>query len=717
MKSDFPCDRGSKSAFAEPLQAGQGTATGQEPGQETGRGARLFVLWSLILACLVHLPGCGGCGGGGSPSIKLRYSEEEMQTLLAKRAEERKKEAEEAKRRAEKRAKEQAARQAEQRRRREEADKKRKEAEAQAAAAEAKKAEPEPKPEPEPEKQKAPRPKELAQWTLDDFRGAWKDWHPRLGEAVAFLPEHPGIETEAKVALVRDLLVAANPLAQDDPPEPVPDQPYASVARSLVNALGATENKQAFLVMKDLLAGELQSPADEVVVDATLAFLLQHDSPTTDELLLLAALEPAKVRTNPEAGLSPEQVQSKALALIEQKAPARIRDKLTDLLVSGRASDEVTERLLAPMRVADITKAVNQATLYRSGQLDPQTNAAFEVYFAQYNTTILAQMFGVPLETEAEPSSDLPSPYTLADALWHPTIAGVVARRLKQTESLADGAPLLVLASSIPNDKLRREVYWKLSAFWREGPESLRNASPEVQGVVDPAFLVSLRAVIEQGEMGEYFREAKSLEARSKATGIGERIVVSEKRKQELEGALDIRKDWKGAEYSVGRAFATSFGKAVDAQRRAMGIDPAEQQNLPVPEDLPIRLHKGAALNAVYKLDWPADLGDLVEQAEVSPLSVTYVRLEEIAKFSGVKGYYKRQVYPQKAIDLDAGAWCSDLLNDRKAGLKRTVDIFITRESPAAEDDGAEVEQRMTIEIFTVEARDPSLPQKVATKP
>jgi hypothetical protein len=125
--------------------------------------------------------------------------------------------------------------------------------------------------------------------------------------------------------------------------------------------------------------------------------------------------------------------------------------------------------------------------------------------------------------------------------------------------------------------------------------------------------------------------------------------------------------------------------------------------------DLPFKLHPGADVVAVYRLDWPDDLNGKIAAAPV--LRVRYASTHEKAAPTNVLAYYRRQVLAGKDRTLADGGWIDSVVIDKER--TRSVDVFVTKASKSVLGPPNQ-EQELTVDVLTIECEGLIKPNPVA---
>ena len=274
-------------------------------------------------------------------------------------------------------------------------------------------------------------------------------------------------------------------------------------------------------------------------------------------------------------------------------------------------------------------------------------------------------------------SADPGLPYDLIRALWHANLLSTVAERLDGIESLENSAQLISLASTVPNDEIRSRLYKALNANWQEGPLGLTAAAklPEL-GVADPGFL----AVVKM--MPRKQRPARRPEAKQTPTSP-----------EDLSSY-----DWLQTSFETFKDLCIRFHAAAlnESGRKSTAL-----------KNLPFKLHPDAAPVAAFQVDWQARVGNKAPGVRLDTLNVSYVRIEETALFATRRSFYQREAKQATQRDFGNGVWFDGIGEGSQPGLKRTIDVLITRSEGEAEGRGRQAEP-LVIEILSVEVKDPT---------
>lgn len=291
--------------------------------------------------------------------------------------------------------------------------------------------------------------------------------------------------------------------------------------------------------------------------------------------------------------------------------------------------------------------------------------------------------------------------------LWRAEMTSYVEENTRKIISLEDGVPLLALAGSLPTAGMRKATFDLLNGRWKEGADPLLSRGVYQSVARDPGLIVVLKQLprlMPKGSLTNY----QSATANPRA-GKSQRESIA-------------KHSWMKTSAYMVRAVTTRMQAATRKQS-----DPT------LPDDLPIKLHRGARIRAVGEINWPADVSEFT--SGVTPpgsLSLKYVRMELSQDIPKVFQHYKKQLRRGKDYKFPQGAWIDSLTAGAEPGTRRSIDVLFTQntatnraanqngengalqanEYAAGSTDGAAQRQNSgsyTVEILVVEISDPKL--------
>jgi hypothetical protein len=332
-----------------------------------------------------------------------------------------------------------------------------------------------------------------------------------------------------------------------------------------------------------------------------------------------------------------------------------------------------------------------QIALYLSSRPDEAARALLEQRLLSGSNDTLARLLGIsapkkqPSESEAA-SAPGSGPNRIAERLWSPEVAAVVQRRLPAIDRFDDGAPLVLLAGTIPNPALRIALGHTLEMHWGDGPKALESAGLAGRVIPEPGFLVVMKKLRRAEKPAKSAsRSAASRNARkqddqraSRWFALGERVTgLMCQRFREAAAAAE-----------------NGVHPAAGAGRDASGDE--DDKLLPPP-------HPGAEVLAAYRLDWPGGLDEKSTGPPLSPLRVRYMRTAQVAKPVTLLGYYRRQVPSAKQRAISGGVWLDGLSSaSGDEAQDRSVDVFITAPTKSAAAPATQ-QQPLIVDILVVE--------------
>lgn len=554
---------------------------------------------------------------------------------------------------------------------------------------------PKPKPPPLPE-----LPAELAAWTDRDFQIARLSGDPKLVLAVEYRAKHPvdrAKDSQLFAGLLAPPITAA--LLQDDAGVERPSgarHPAPAAAKALLDALAAglaaSQTPEARKALEGMVAGTARTDDDRAAAEAALAALAQHPSPEHEAILLRALTAPQHLRPPGQGTLSAAELQRMALAAVRSGATGRFRASLASLIVEPATHPDL-RRLLTPLILECRPENLEAHTILLGSDLvEPTARAAIERQFASYSTHALAQLLGIrPAEPPA--SSDPSWPSEVARRLWNVRWASSLEGQHRAVKSLADRPQLMLLASTIPLNVARAQVYRTLELHWPDGPGALRAAGLGKNVLPEPGLVVVIKSVRDQ--LASEYRADEGRPGSSDRTKGDLRQFL--KTRQERRDR--VRKDWEQMGEELVRAYCEQFFSAAQSAETKPPPASADEED-PVLGRL-LEVPPKTSPLASYHRQWPDRHRQAASGVNVDPLRVDYLRFEGKSRVDRVLGYYRRHLAAAQVHQLDDGVWLDDL--DARAATERprSIDILITA-AKTRSDKLASEDQLLVVEILAV---------------
>jgi hypothetical protein len=461
------------------------------------------------------------------------------------------------------------------------------------------------------------------------------------------------------------------------------------------------------------------------------------------------------------------ELQRQAQQILDQMGSESFRVKLSTYLLGLNGGDPRIQQFCPIIERARPDNVAAQLVMYRDRKPPEQLKSQFEQYFTNYSSMALGYVLGVLAKkppVPAAPGSTPPGPvawgaaptasggavvgtihkkeeeegyrgsmavgldpsdaandpvllFGAARQLWEPKTAEVIGNRVAQIATLKETSQIFALARTMPVDRVRARLFTVLKAKFDDGPNSLfsikasssedSEAKARSMGnmsstaTFDPGFLVVVKMLP---------REARGVRAKPArpAPHVGEERARSAAGSSAQDGEA-VEPQWMAASESLLRELcvqcqtAAATG-AVAATGGAMPIEP----------------HAGAKIVSRYDIKLPENAPAELAGIQMDPLEVHYVRIEEMAQPLKLLAYYRRATREKhREIGSNQGAWFDTVTAGAAPGMKRSIDVLITRgpaaEVPHEEEEGTPgrtvkktVDEPLVIEILTVEIKDPT---------
>ena len=276
------------------------------------------------------------------------------------------------------------------------------------------------------------RPEEFSDWKPDDFRTARKEGDARLAEAVIYLGETKKGDT-ATAELLIELLTP--PKEEEQPETTAPRQrpaglgpgglrgrlggarPGGGLVESIIDALAQNASPPAQKALEQLVAGKLETEADDAPLLALAAIARNaRDVQAFEELLYTALVAPEKLRPTEDDAeeqqddaeeqqdvVSADQLQQEALGLMPSISSARLRTHLAQFVVDASTAQDGGAQFIDLLIEPLVDNLDAQVVLYLGENVDPAVKAELHEAFIGYSSEALDRLLGVPPGSGATP--------------------------------------------------------------------------------------------------------------------------------------------------------------------------------------------------------------------------------------------------------------------------------------------------------------------------
>lgn len=249
-------------------------------------------------------------------------------------------------------------------------------------------------------------------------------------------------------------------------------------------------------------------------------------------------------------------------------------------------------------------------------------------------------------------SKDATLSVTLAQHLWNPALVRFLTARLDKIESLQKDAQLVALASTVPQNAVRTQLYRTIKAHWKEGPQGLKAASklPD-RALFDPGYLLVSKFLSRQRPP-----------------------VVVKQRRGDQPAQQGPEFAWLNNSYELSKMLCDRFSKVATAP-----VNQGDKKD-PALASLPLELPPNANVVGVHTVNLLQEGGGKLKGL-VDPLRVHYVRIEEVGKVATAARPYTRQLRSVEERPVKNGVWLDSLHIETDRPIQHSVDVFIVRQS------------------------------------
>jgi hypothetical protein len=537
------------------------------------------------------------------------------------------------------------------------------------------------------------RPPNITDWRRDDYYSARRDGDPQLSAAVGYVGEHFAGKTSAAELLIR--LLEPSDQAGSPAPRPTNREATARVIEAIVAALAVNGTPLAWQTIDQLACGNLRTSDNQVAATAALSALLRRPGQENeDSLLRIVALA-----GHPPAGRAVDVAGQHRLLLdqLKSSASASLRLRLVNYMIAPETPRSWSDELWTCLQDPRPENVAAQSVLYRSDRPDPVVRRLLEQRLIAASNRAVGRLLGTIPPPEVQPvgvAAAAADAYAAAEPVWNAAVVSGIERRLATIESLEQGANLLLLASTIPDEGLRAAILRTFRMHWEEDPKPLEAARAAQNMLPEPGFL--LLAKIMPRKDAATFGISKGGAPRA-PVGKGPKSAQGTAVREAKQQRERITQQWS--------KFAENLLRAMGQQFRAVAKPPG-QGGASAPadvKDVSLKLHAPADVVAAYRVDWPAGLSGKPAALAVSPLRIRYVRIEQQGRPLRVRAYYRRQLpdCEEHPVEQDS-LWLDSLSAVGEGGNVRSIDVVVTKvhsNLPVL----ADQEQRLIIEVLAIE--------------
>ncbi len=627
-----------------------------------------------------------------------------------------------------------------------------------------------PKPAEKPAEKKPPLPEDVSEWRAPDYYRAKAENHPKLPEALADMAKRfaGSPRADAAAQLVANLLKPepppAAPAGRPGGPAvaPRPASPVnvnSALLKAEIDALAVLGSPVASKCLEDLVAGEMPTSDGKQAAEAALEALAKNPSHQSDEVLYRVLTARGEQRPAVAGALAADELQKRAYTVVLPAASAELRLKLAAFALEPTTPQEQQETLLKVLQMQDPANVPAQFLLYQNEATANPVKASLLGYFQGYSSEALARVMRMSPDDLGDKSGSQPTwnrpsvpmvagrfpggpskagddpdlPYRLVKQFWGPEFTRIMTGQLADLSSLETGAPIVVLAGTIPTDAMRAALYKALRRHCEEGSKALEAAGLIDRVFCDPGLLAVLKSLPIKAPPPSHVAGAARTPAAEPRTRPGTpsrpgvpAVKVSKHLSEE---------EWMMTCGSLARAICHRFEAALRA-RIAAGKKAGQRVDFhDAAAKRPIELHADKHVVAEYHLDWPDGLSnkDKLAGLPLDPMTIHYVRIEERGKLHALEGYYHRKFAAGAACPLPDGLYLESFHTVQHTDRKTSFDLLITLPKDAAaaalgpavaaqrpavaaqrpatktgSEKTADQERELVIEILYLDVKDPS---------
>jgi len=572
------------------------------------------------------------------------------------------------------------------------------------------------------EPEKRDRPKDFAEWTLDEYRDAYAENGNRFREAIVYLSENKVGDSET-AQLLSELLIYHEPPVEA-PPETDDERElqryeqrkeaqlrksrsfHDRSAQAIIPALGLIGTNVAIDTLSQVIAGSLDTGLDpRRACESALKTLIEIRDNKVQEFIYLAVTAPSQVRPVDDGVYPPEQLQSLVMRELPSLATHELRTKLGKFAAEAGPADPAFQGIWRLLVVPRADNLRGQLLLYMSPKLQQRESLLLRKLFTQHSRRVLDDLLGIPVDADIKlksrsrtssgsgfsffgggasrkPSvveeSDTDLTYEVVREIWSLRFLAAVSKEIQKTGDLQGVLDFADLVASIPVDENRQGTQAYLNDHWDEVARLNNRQLPEklADAVRDPGLLLVYKSVPRR-------RDPK---VRAERQGRNIRQKPPRPTAANAKDSRQLKEEskyiWMDTSERIVQTIAARMQAAAIVPEDASTSDdaiPEGDDGLPADFELPFGLHAGAHVVATHHVLWPEDVQSRIGDQKLSPLEVSYVRIECEDVLSKVTTHYQRQLKGAKTRFLEnEGRWL-DLVQSLDTGWNQSTDIMIQR--------------------------------------
>jgi hypothetical protein len=276
-----------------------------------------------------------------------------------------------------------------------------------------------------------------------------------------------------------------------------------------------------------------------------------------------------------------------------------------------------------------------------------------------------------------------------AALLWSPRSVEAIAAQLESSTDLNSATPLLLLAGTIPNKRIREAELATFARLHSEGADALNNAGVFSTGAHDPGVLVVLKSLPRQ------------------------------KPPRTQEGQVASMDSWTSASQQMVLSFRDRL--------RLLSSQPGKLT--PTGDSFPVRFHRGGVAEFSGMMTLPGPAGEALKESAPSETRIYYARIpfspQRAKDQEDAADHYESKTSGYRRVDQARGVLWIDGVKGSQSGIKRSLDVVIQASSTGGQGFGGGADTSLgspglggpgagrgaggsfTIEIIVVETSDP----------